>query len=197
MARRHAPVALRNREALLAVLRRVLPERARVLELGSGTGEHAVWLAARLPGVAWQPSDPDPVSRASIEAWIAAPGNPSAHPERSAAESKDEGGTGLIAPPLALDLLAPSWRLRRADAIVCVNVLHVAAPGATLALVEGARDVLARGGVLVVAGPFGARDPPIPPALALVVEAAARADLAHVETAEWPDACACAVFRRR
>jgi len=182
MARRHAPAALRNREALLALLRRVLPGGARVLELGSGTGEHAVWLAARLPGVAWQPSDPDPVSRASIDEWIA--------------ESK-EGGTGRVAPPLALDLLAPSWRLREADAIVCVNVLHVAPPGATLALVEGARDVLPRGGVLVVAGPFGRREPTIPPELAALVEGAARADLAHVETAEWPDACACAVFRRR
>jgi SAM-dependent methyltransferase len=185
MARRHAPAAERNREALLAVLRRVLPERARVLELGSGTGEHAVWLAARLPGVAWQPSDPDPVSRASIEAWI------------DAAESKEKGGAGFVAPPLALDLLAPSWRLRRADAIVCVNVLHVAPAGATLALVEGARDVLPRGGVLVVAGPFGGRDPAIPPALAAVVAAAERNDLALEETAALPDACACAVFRRR
>jgi SAM-dependent methyltransferase len=178
MARRHAPAARRNREALLAVLRRALPPRARVLELGSGTGEHAVWVAARLPGVAWQPSDPDPASRASIEAW-------------------SEGGAGGVAPPLALDLLAPSWRLREADAIVCVNVLHVAPPGATEALVEGARHVLPRGGVLVVAGPFGRRDPAIPPALDLVVAAAERCDLARVETAEWPDACACAVFRRR
>src|SRR5690242_7049509 len=66
--KRHAPLALRNRDPLLAVLRRVLPARGTVLEIGSGTGEHAVFFARALPALEWQPSDPDPVARASIEA---------------------------------------------------------------------------------------------------------------------------------
>ena len=69
-ARQQSPSTARNREPILAVLQRVLPANARVLELASGTGEHAVYIARAMPGVAWQPSDPDPAARASIAAWI-------------------------------------------------------------------------------------------------------------------------------
>ena len=69
--RRNAPAALRNRDAILAVLARVLPASGVVLEIASGTGQHAVHCAAALPGIVWQPSDPDAGARASIEAWRA------------------------------------------------------------------------------------------------------------------------------
>ncbi len=71
MAKRTAPAALRTREPIAAALDEILPERGTVLELGSGTGEHAVFLARRFPALEWQPSDPDPLARASIEAWAA------------------------------------------------------------------------------------------------------------------------------
>lgn len=146
MPLRHAPGAERNRELLLQVLARLLPRPARVLELGSGTGEHAVYLAGRLPWLLWQPSDPDPAARASIAAWTA------------------RTGARNVLPPLDLDLLAPAWRLQRADALACLAVLHVAPPAAGEALLEGAADVLPAGGPLLVSGVFGRAG--APPALA-------------------------------
>jgi SAM-dependent methyltransferase len=107
-----------------------------VLEIGSGTGEHAVFLAAAFPGLAWQPSDPDPAARASIVAWAG------------------EAGLGNLRPPLQYDLLAPAWLRRPADALVCVNVLHAAPAAAGEALLRGAAAILPAGGPLVVYGPF-------------------------------------------
>lgn len=147
MSLRHAPAAARNGEAIAAALRELLPAPATVLELGSGTGEHAVLVARRLPWLTWQPSDPDPESRASIAAWTAR--------ERLA----------NVLPPLHLDLLSPGWRLRRADAVVAVNVLHLAPEGALDALLCGAGDLLPPGGPLLVAGPFRRRGEPLPPPL--------------------------------
>ncbi|ACG75407.1 protein of unknown function DUF938 [Anaeromyxobacter sp. K] len=134
--KRTAKLALRNREALAAALDEFLPETGTVLELGSGTGEHAVFLAARFPGLTWQPSDPDAEARASIRAWAA------------------EAGLANLRPPLDLDLVAPAWRRRRADALLCVNVLHVTPPACAAALCQGAAEVLPAGGALCVYGPF-------------------------------------------
>jgi len=139
MCLRHAKSACRNAAAILEVLERLLPRPARVLELGSGTGEQAVLFAARMPWLEWQPSDPDEASRASIAAWTARAGTPN------------------VRPPLDLDLLAPTWRLQRCDALVCVSVLHVAPPEATAALLAGAGAVLPQGGPLVLGGPFRRR----------------------------------------
>jgi SAM-dependent methyltransferase len=150
IVKRHAPAALRNRDAILAMLRRVLPARGTVLELGSGTGEHAVFLAGEFPELTWQPSDPDPEARDSIEAWAAEARRPN-----------------LLA-PLHLDLLAPAWRRRSADAILCVNVLHVAESACAAALVEGAAGVLAPGGPLVVYGPFAPGPAPLAGRLARI-----------------------------
>jgi SAM-dependent methyltransferase len=148
--KRTAPAALRNRALLAEVLRRVLPARGTVLELGSGTGEHAVFLARAFPGLAWQPSDPDPEARASVEAWA------------------EEARLPNLLPPLLLDLRAPAWRRRRPDALLCVNVLHVAPPEAAAALVEGAAEALPPGGPLVVYGPFRRAGVPDPPRLARI-----------------------------
>jgi SAM-dependent methyltransferase len=137
--KRTAAAALRNRAAIADALRDVLPAAGTVLEVGSGTGEHAVFLAAAFPRLAWQPSDPDPDARASIAAW------------------SEEAGLPNLRPPLAYDLLAPAWQGRAADAVLCVNVHHVAPPECAEALCRGAARVLPPGGPLAVYGPFGHR----------------------------------------
>jgi SAM-dependent methyltransferase len=134
--RRTSAAALRNLRPLLAALREALPASGTLLELGSGTGEHAIAVARAFPGLAVVPSDPDPVARASIAAWAA------------------EARLPNLAAPLDLDLLADAWTRRGADALLCVNVLHVAAPAAVEALVRGAARVLPPRGPLVVAAPF-------------------------------------------
>lgn len=134
--RRHAPATLRNREPILAVLRSVLPERGRVLEIASGSGEHAVYFAEALAPLIWQPSDPDPANRGSIAAWTAATGIQS------------------VCPPLDLDVTADSWPLPQADAIVCVNMVHIAPWSATIGLFAGAARLLSAGAPLYLYGPF-------------------------------------------
>ena len=130
-----APACDRNRDPIFAVLRRVLPPRGLVLEIASGTGQHAVWFAEALPGITWQPTDPDPVARASIEAWRG--------------ECR-----GDVRPALALDVTADPWPVTRADAVVCINMVHIAPWEATEALLRGAARVLGPGGVLFLYGAY-------------------------------------------
>jgi len=137
--KRTARAALRNRDAIAAALRGVLPTAGRVLELGSGTGEHAVFLAAAFPALEWQPSDPDPEARASIAAWAAEASRPN------------------LLPPLAYDLRTETWHHRPGNAVLCVNLLHVAPPECVDALCRGAARVLPEGGPLAVYGPFTRR----------------------------------------
>jgi SAM-dependent methyltransferase len=134
--KRTAAAALRNRAAIADAVGPHLPSRGTVLELGSGTGEHAVLLAARFPSLAWQPSDPDPEARASIRAWSA------------------EARLPNLLPPLDYDVRLELWRRRSFEAVLCVNVLHVAPPACTGALLAGSARVLAPGGPLFVYGPF-------------------------------------------
>ncbi len=131
-----APATARNREPLLAVLDPMLPEHGLVLELASGTGEHAAFFAARLPRLTWQPSEPDPTLRASIEAHRAA------------------AGCGNLLPPLALDVTAPDWPLERAEAVLCVNMIHIAPWAAAEGAVAGAAARLPAGGPMIFYGPF-------------------------------------------
>ncbi len=138
-ARLSSPATARNREPILEVLRRVLPADARVLELASGAGEHAVYFAAALPGVRWRPSDPDAAARASIAAWI------------------DAEGAGNIAPPLAIDVSADDWGVTDEapfDAFVAINMIHISPWEATLGLMAGAGRLLRAGGVLFTYGPY-------------------------------------------
>ncbi len=151
--KRTARLALENRELLLEAVSAVAPPTGLLLELGSGTGEHALALARALPGLEVLPSDPDPAARASIAAW------------------RDEAGLPNLRPPLDLDLLAPAWRRVAADLLLCVNVLHVAPAAAGEALLDGAA-ALPRGGHLLLYGPF--LDGP-PPARLLRFDAALRA----------------------
>jgi len=136
-----SPAARRNRDPILAVLRRVLPAEGAVLEVASGSGEHAVWLAAHLPGLVFQPSDPEPASRASITAWIAHERLPN------------------VRAPLALDATDDDWALpaeisARLVAVLCINMTHVAPWQATLGLLRGAGRALRSGGVLYLYGPY-------------------------------------------
>ena len=134
--KRHAPTTARNRRPLLEVLRGVLPARGLVLEVASGTGEHAVFFAAALPGLTWQPSDPDPDALASIAAYV------------------DEAGLPNLRPPLRLDVHQDTWPIEQADALVCVNMIHIAPWSATEALMRGASRLLAAGAPLVTYGPY-------------------------------------------
>lgn len=138
--RRQAPATGRNRDPILAVLRRILPPAGLVLEIASGTGEHAVHFARHLPGLAWQPSDPSPEARASIAAWTVSEALPN------------------VLPPLPLDALAKPWPLARADAIICINMIHISPWEATEGLMTQAGQLLGPGGVLYLYGPF--RRPP-------------------------------------
>lgn len=137
-ARRAAHAAARNREPILEVLRTVLPPRGVVLEIASGTGEHALHFAAALPALRFVPSDPDPGARASIAAW------------------RDHAALPNLAVPVDLDVLAPAWwaHAPHADAILCINLIHIAPWEATLGLLAGAAHLLEPGAPLLLYGPF-------------------------------------------
>ena len=118
--KQRAPATARNREPIHGVLSRVLPATGDVLEIASGTGEHAVYLAAAFPHLGWQPTDADATARASIAAWRA------------------EAALANLRAPLALDAASATWPLARADAIVCINMIHISPWEATLGLLAGA-----------------------------------------------------------
>ncbi|MCJ2035671.1 DUF938 domain-containing protein [Methylobacterium sp. J-068] len=131
-----APAVARNRAAILAVLRENLPASGTVLEVASGSGEHAVHFASALTELTWRPSDPEPAHRRSIEAHRAA------------------AGLTNVLPPLDLDVTAPTWPIDRADAILCINMIHIAPWAATPGLMTQAGRILPAGGPLVLYGAF-------------------------------------------
>ncbi|MEQ9372452.1 MAG: DUF938 domain-containing protein [Coleofasciculus chthonoplastes F3-SA18-01] len=145
-ARQYAPATQRNREPILQILRRVLPAKGTVLEVASGTGEHAVFFAPRLKPRQWLPSDANPLMRASIADW-------------SAYEPADN-----LYPPLDIDVQTPSWSVEKQSpvdwetsplkAIVSINLIHIAPWSACLGLIAGASRLLPSGGVLYLYGPF-------------------------------------------
>lgn len=134
--RKFAPATARNRDPILGVLARVIPAGAKVLEIASGTGEHAVYFASRLPGVTWQPSDPDADSRASVDAWRAHERVPN------------------VLPAVALDVVHEPWPVDEADAIVCINMIHISPWRACEALLAGAARRLPPSGPLFLYGPY-------------------------------------------
>ena len=131
-----SPAVARNRDPILAVLRRHLPAQGTVLEIASGTGEHAAYFAPQFPRLVWQPTDLDPEALASIEAHCAAANAPN------------------LRAPIALDVTAAAWPVTRADAIISINMIHISPWAATQGLMAGAARVLAPGGVLYLYGPF-------------------------------------------
>ena len=142
--KRHAPATERNREPIAAVLREVLPAHGLVLEVASGTGEHAAYFARLFPALDWQPSDPDPDALNSIEAWVADAELPN------------------LREPVQLDA-AGTWPIARAEAVLCINMVHISPWTATLGLLGGAAGVLAPGAPLVLYGPYRQRDVPTAP----------------------------------
>lgn len=135
--KQHAPATLRNREPIAAVLARELPAGARILEIASGTGEHAVFFAQAFPQLAWQPTDPSAEALASIAAY------------------REEYAGSNLAAPLLLDASAPAtWPVREADAIVCINMVHISPWAATVGLFEGAGRLLGEGAPLILYGPY-------------------------------------------
>ena len=134
-AKRVAPAAARNVEPIGDVLAKWLPERGTVLEVASGTGEHALAFARRFPALEWQPSDPDPDALVSIAAWgTDAPANWRA--------------------PVRLDAAAPEWPVAAADAVLNVNMVHISPWAAALGLLDGAARLLAPGAPLILYGPW-------------------------------------------
>jgi len=139
-ARRSAPATARNRQPILEVMRRVftseqLPPASLVLEIASGTGEHAAYFSASFPELVWQPSDANADALAIIEAW------------------RPEGSAKLCA-PLLLDVMAEPWPLSEAQAVVNINMIHIAPWEACRGLMRGAGRVLAPGGLLLMYGPY-------------------------------------------
>ncbi|MGE5615642.1 MAG: DUF938 domain-containing protein [Bacillota bacterium] len=135
-ARETAPSAERNKQPILEVLMRVLPASGVVLEIGSGTGQHVAHFAKALPQLVFQPSEMDEARHASIAAWI------------------DHEKLTNVRAPLAFDVTKLPWPVREADAIVCINVIHISPWEATLALMRGAGEILPPGGILVTYGPY-------------------------------------------
>lgn len=173
--KRHAPAAGRNREPIAAVLTEELPATGLVLEVASGTGEHAVHFARTFPGLAWQPSDPDPDSRSSIEAWRAAEELPN------------------LLSPVALDAAAAVWPVPRAAAVVCINMVHISPPSATQGLLAGAAVILPRGAPLILYGPYLEADVPTAPSnLAFDASLKARNPEWGLRSVDWLDLLAAA-----
>lgn len=143
--RQFAPATARNREPILALLREELPESGTVLEVASGTGEHAVHFARALPKLSWQPSDPSREALASIAAW-----------------RESEGSPNLLA-PLELDAASHVWPLAAADAIVCINMVHISPWAATEGLMRGAGHLLSSGAPLILYGPYRRAGFPLEP----------------------------------
>lgn len=142
---RSAPATRRNRGPILAVLQRVLPPSGTVLEVASGTGEHAVFFGRHLPDLVWQPSDPAAELRATVAARV------------------EEAGLPNVRPPVDLDTRRDSWPVREADAVVCINMIHIAPWKAAVGLFRGAARILPPGAPLYLYGPYVVRDRPTAP----------------------------------
>ncbi len=133
--KRHAPAAARNVEPIGDVLARWLPNSGLVLEVASGTGEHALAFARRFPALEWLPSDPDTEALASIASWQA-------------------DGPPNLRPPVRLDACGQDWPVARADAILCTNMVHIAPWESALGLLDGAARLLSAGNSLILYGPW-------------------------------------------
>jgi Protein of unknown function (DUF938) len=138
--RKIAPAAARNRDAICEILDRILPDHGHVLEIASGSGEHIVHFAARWPHLTWQPSDPQPEAQRSIDAWAV------------------DASLGNLSGAINVDVIGEDWPVDRADAILCINMVHIAPWAATIGLMKGAGRLLPAGGLLYLYGPFREAD---------------------------------------
>ena len=146
--KQHAPAAERNQKPILEVLQSVLPRSGLLLEVASGTGQHAAFCAASLPDWTWQPTDQDGTMFDSIVAW-----------------TRDAAGDGVtnIEAPLVLDASQSTWPVSSCDALLCANMIHIAPWSAAEGLITGAARVLRPGSPLVLYGPYVRRGVPTAP----------------------------------
>jgi hypothetical protein len=133
---RHAPATMRNRDAIVALLEKILPSSGLVLEIASGTGEHAVYFGKTFPELTFQPSDPDPACCQSIAAW-----------------TKREAVPNVL-PPLQLDAQAAQWDIPKPAAILCINMVHISPWESSIGLFEKAGTLLDPGALLYLYGPY-------------------------------------------
>jgi Protein of unknown function (DUF938) len=131
-----SPSAERNKGPITEILMRVLPTQGDVLEISSGTGQHVLHFARAMPHIRWQPTDRDADCLTSIASWLAQTPTPN------------------VNAPLSLDVHDEIWPVHDVAAVVCINMIHIAPPSATEALLRGAGNVIARGGILFLYGPF-------------------------------------------
>lgn len=141
-ARRSAPAALRNRERIAELLRDWLPPDGLVLEIASGTGEHAVFFAERFPALEWQPSDLHPEALSSIESWRESAARPN------------------VRSPIVIDAASHDWPVERADAMLSINMVHISPWNSALGLLDGAARILSPGSPLILYGPWLKDDVP-------------------------------------
>jgi SAM-dependent methyltransferase len=141
-AKRHAPATERNRDVIAETLAHLLPTEGLVLEVASGTGEHVVHFAKMFPALTWQPSDPDPIALASINAWRA------------------DSNVPNMRPAMLLDASA-DWPIAQADAVVCINMTHISPWAATVGLLRNVARLLPPSAVLFIYGPYKQRDVPL------------------------------------
>ena len=130
------PAPERNKEPILEVLKKHLPSEGTVLELASGSGQHAAFFASKLPHLQWQPSDMDAENMPSIEAWVQHAQLPN------------------LPRPVWVDATDETWPLVSANAIVCINMIHISPWAATEGLMKGASRILSQGGILYTYGPY-------------------------------------------
>ncbi|WP_417452547.1 DUF938 domain-containing protein [Kiloniella sp.] len=144
-ARRYAPATERNRQVIYDVLKNNLPAKGKLLEVASGTGEHAAWIGSRLPAIKWQTSEYDTDLFPSIKAHI------------KASKAKN------ITPPVHIDVLQNNWGLSpeemaqfydKTDIVTCANMIHIAPWEVAIGLIKGASNFLVQSGLLFIYGPF-------------------------------------------
>jgi hypothetical protein len=201
--RLHAPAVARNRDAILEILRRELPAAGLVLEIASGSGEHIVHFAGALPALTFQPSDPNPDALDSIKAWAA------------------QSDAANVLPPLRIDAAAEDWPAslqseHTPDAILCINMIHIAPWPAAQGLIRHAGRLLPQAAPLILYGPFRRPGRPLEPSnaafdaslrernpkwglrdLGEVAALAAKAGFGEPEVVEMPANNLSVVFRRR
>jgi len=144
-ARRSAPAALRNREPIAEVLAEWLPTSGLVLEIASGSGEHAIYFAERFPALQWQPSDVHSEALASIDAW------------------REASGLSNVRQAIAVDAASPSWPTEGADAVLSINMVHISPWASALGLIKGAARLLPIDAPLILYGPWLKDDLPTAP----------------------------------
>ncbi len=139
-SKQYAPATQRNREPILEVLLRVLPPSGNILEVASGTGEHSIFFAPAFSSRQWIPSDPNAISRDSIEAW------------------RKESLIDNIHSPLNINAQDSIWEIEKEfldiTTIININMIHISPWSACLGLMEGAKRLLPSGGILYLYGPY-------------------------------------------